>query len=86
MDDGTRGWLKLDSPVLREYFAEGRLSAGIEDVSDIGSSRLNSSYELRTIDGNQSPVPSSQFGHANDCSCEGDRGPQNPYSAEQCAD
>ena len=35
MDVGTRQSLKLDSPVLREYFTDGRLSAGIEDVSDI---------------------------------------------------
>ena len=35
MDEGTRQWLKLDSPVLRQYFTDGRLSAGIEDISDI---------------------------------------------------
>jgi hypothetical protein len=35
MDEGTRKQLKLESPVLRQYFTDGRLSAGIEDISDI---------------------------------------------------
>lgn len=35
MDDEIRQWLKLDSTVMRQYFTDGRLSAGIEDVSDI---------------------------------------------------
>lgn len=35
MNDATRERFKLDSPVLREFFTDGRLSASIGDISDI---------------------------------------------------
>ncbi len=35
LDDGTRQRLKLDSPVLRQFFTEGRLPASVGEVSDI---------------------------------------------------
>ena len=35
LDDATRQRFKLDSPVLREFFTDGRLSASIGDLSDI---------------------------------------------------
>jgi hypothetical protein len=35
LDDDARQSLKLDSPVLRQFFTDGRLSASIGDLSDI---------------------------------------------------
>lgn len=50
LDDDARQWLKLDSPVLRQFFSDGRLPASIGDLSDI--SVLDK--VLRTVDGEAS--------------------------------
>jgi hypothetical protein len=56
LDDGARQWLKLDSPVLRQFFTDGVLPTSIGDLSDI--SVLDK--VLRAVEGGRrgmTPVP-----------------------------